>query len=289
MFRRFSFGFIAVFLCGATLAQADPKADLTAAIQKLADADNYTWKSVYGSAAAVPPAEFQQWEPGYHPQNAPGFDGKLRSDGLVLIRVHHPDMRFTDWSIDCFIHGGEMAVHTLQRGWKSADEIRATDGPNGTLPASQAIAEADALLPPPVDARQLVEHMPTVQFDGDAYYGELPQAQALQVLLNRKRQIADGEPPQITHAGAKLTFWVKGGMLTKYRVEWSLEPLVPIVGIDTIPEASGHFDGPIAILTQIGFVNSTTIDVPIEATTILGDLSAPPPPPTPVGPNPLSR
>jgi hypothetical protein len=281
MFRRIILGFISIVLCGATITRADPKADLTSAIQKLADADNYTWKSVYGSAATVPPAEFQQWEPGYHRQNAPGFDGKLRSDGLVLIRVHHPDMRFGDWSIDCFIHGGQMAVHTLQRGWKSADEIRAVDGPNGNLPADEAVAEADALLPPPVDARQLVEHMPTVQFDGDAYFGELAQAQALQVLLTRKREIADGEPAPITHAGAKLTFWVKDGMLTKYRVEWSLEPLIPIVGIDTIPQASGHFDGPIAILTQIGFVNSTTIDVPDEASAILGTLSAPPPPSMP--------
>ena len=93
--RRSFFAFVCVVAMSAVTAMADSKDDIKAALQKLSDSPNYSWKT----------------------SSQGGFmrgttDGKTEKDGYTYL-----SMQFRDNTIDMAIKGDKIAVKT-DDGWK---------------------------------------------------------------------------------------------------------------------------------------------------------------------------
>jgi hypothetical protein len=265
-----------ILACSSIVASAQPPDELKAVVQKLFDGGNYSWCTDYGLGEVTAPApapDFQLAPAGWENRNSGQVQGKLQQDGLVLVRVSYPNGTGfqSGWSIDCFVKGGKMAVHTLIRGWMSDAQILAHDA-GGGLPADSAIYETQAVVPPAVEARNYVDQMTDIRRDGDAYVGILPPDVALQMMVHRMPVIGGWQP--INRAGATVRFWIKRGVLSKYEVRWSMDSDACVYGVNSVFHAMGLPAGSVTAVTQIIDVGSTVIDLPAEAKDVLDSKAA---------------
>lgn len=181
----------AAMLAGSILAaQADPKDDVTAAAQKLADSGNYSWH-----VTTVAPAD-SRFRPG-------PMDGKMQG-GVIYMKGS-----FRDNTWEFYAKGTNIVVNDPDNGWETLADAESDQGPgrfigmmarNFKTPAPQAMDLA-------ADAKDLT------QADG-VYSGNLTEDGAKKLLAFRRGR--RGAQANVSNPSGTVKFWVQDGQLTKF-------------------------------------------------------------------------
>ena len=227
-------------LLAATSLLAADKDDVTAAAQKLAGADNYSWTTTMESS---------QFSPG--PSH-----GKTQKDGLVWL-----DMTMRDNTVEAFAKGGKGAVKT-EDGWKSLDLTTNTGarggGGGGFDPARFMGMRLRNFKAPAVQAEDIVAKSKDLTKAEGAYTGDLTEegAKSLLTMGGGRRGGGGGQPSPVSNAKGSAKFWVKDGVLTKFQFKVS----------GTMKNRDGDdMDIDRTTTVEIKDVGTTTITVPDEA------------------------
>jgi hypothetical protein len=233
-----------LLLCSTTLLAAASvlaagKDDVSAAAQKLAGADNYSWTTT---------VESSQFRPG--PSH-----GKTQKDGLVWL-----DMTMRDNTIEAFAKGGKGAVKT-EDGWQSLDlttNAAARGGGGGFDPVRFMGMRMRNFKAPAAQAEDIAGKTKDLTKADDAYTGDLTEdgAKSLITMGGGRRGGAGGQAPAVSNAKGSVKFWIKDGVLTKFQFK---------VSGTTKNRDGDDVDIDRTTTTEIKDVGTTTITVPDEA------------------------
>ena len=235
---RSIFSVIAILACSATLALADAKDDVTAAVQKLAGSGNYSWTTTI----------------------AGGF-GAGSTEGKTLNGLTYVTLALRNNDFEVYVKGDKAAIKTAD-GWKSAAEILADadngggGGGGGFSPDMMAARMTQNYKAPAAQAADMLDKLQNLQAADGAYSADLTEDAAKQLLTFRRRPSADANAgPQISNAKATIKLWIADGALSKSEIH--------VTGTVSF---NGN-DRDIDRTTTVEFkdVGSTTIDVPAEA------------------------
>jgi hypothetical protein len=221
---------LAVSALGFSLHAADSKDDLTAAIKKLGDKENYSWRTT----VEVP--ETARFKPG-------PTEGMAEKDGYTLIK-----MSFGDNETKAVFKGDKGAAINPDGEWQSLADLANAEGPARFMGAMLRNFKA------PVDqATQLAGFAKELKKDGDVYSSDLTEEGAKTFLSFRRR--SGGDAPNITNPKGTVRFWIKDGMLTKY--VFNVKGTVSFNGNDIDQDRTST--------VEIKDVGSTKVTVPEEA------------------------
>jgi hypothetical protein len=192
MFKNWLVAVVALTL-PALIAHADAKEDVQAAAKKLAEADNYSWKSTV--------------EGGFNSTT----EGKTQKDGTIVL-----SLTFGDNTREVVIQGNKAALKT-DDGWKSASELQDEQGPQRFLARM-----ATAFKAPAVQAQEIAGQTKELKKTDDVYAADLTEEGAKQLMTFRRGGNQAG--PQIANAKGTVKFWVKDGILSKmeYNVQGTM-------------------------------------------------------------------
>ena len=242
MLRRVLFGAAAVLACSAVVVSADPKDDITAAVQKLADSPNYSWTTTTEGGMNRGPTE-----------------GKTQKDGLTTL-----SMAMRDNTMEVIVQGDKAAVKTAD-GWKSAAELMSggDDGGGPPPPERMAAMMARNIRTPATQAKENIDKLTNIQKTDDGYSADLSPDAATQMLSFRRRPTATtatSQPdnaPQMQVSGAKgsVKISIKDGIVSKI--------VMHLTGTITFNDNTRDVDR--TTTTEIKDVGTTKIDVPDEA------------------------
>ena len=234
------FGLV-TFAAAATLlaAESSPKEAITGAAAKLAQQDNYSWKTTteFGNFTGV-------------------SDGKTQKDGLVGL-----SMKFGDNTTEAFVKDGKGAVKTGDQDWQSLAELAGAGG-GGPGRGQFLLRRLQTFKAPAAEASDLAGKTKELKKDGEAYASDLTEAGAKELLAFGGRR--GGNAPEPKNAKGSVKFWVKDGLLAKY--ELKLQGTVTFNGEDRDMDRT--------TTVEIKDVGTTKVDVPEAAKT---KLSAAPP------------
>jgi len=230
-----------VLVAGSVLAA--PKDDVSAAITKLAAADNYSWKTAPVVDPNAPAA------PGGRRGGGFGFfgggtalDGKAQKDGLMYVYVPAmggfgrrggrgpggpggpdaggpPPQATTN---EIVIQGEKGAIKTAA-GWQSFAEATAPppdDGNGGGFPFNPnmfVVNNARSTKAPAADAKELLGMVNTLTVADGVYSGDLSEAGAKTRLTPAPMPaFGGGGGPEVSGAKGSVKFWIKDGALVRY-------------------------------------------------------------------------
>ena len=244
MIRRILFSTVAVVAGTALVASAAPKDEVADAAKKLADAQNYSWKSTTERAGGGGGGGNFRMGP---------TEGKAEKGGPT-----HITMSFGDNTIEAVRQGEKGAVKT-QDGWQSFEELRQNaqgggGGGGGRGFFGMAFRNQKN---PAEEAQDLVSKSKEIKKSGDAYEAELTDegVQALLSFGGRRGGNADNAPPPATNASGTVKFWVKDGQLAKYEYH--------VKGTRSFQGQDREIDRTTTV--EIKDVGSTKVEVPAEA------------------------
>ena len=216
--------------CSLFAADPSPKDDITAAAKKLAQQDNYAWKSVTEAG------NFNNTR-----------EGKANKGGLVALT-----MKFGDNTTEAFLKGGKGAVKRPDNDWQSLAEAGASSG-DQPGPGRFLVRMLQNFKAPAVQAGDLADKAKELKKDGETYSSDLTEAGAKELLAFGGR--AGGKAPEPKNAKGSVKFWLKDGALTKY--ELKLAGTVTFNGEDR--------DSELTTTIEIKDVGTTKIEVPEAA------------------------
>ncbi|MGD0540011.1 MAG: hypothetical protein ABSB33_00700 [Tepidisphaeraceae bacterium] len=246
MLQRIFISTLSLLAFSAVAVHADPKDDIQAAIQKLADGGNYTWtRTVEGGFARGPQ------------------DGKTQKDGLTWLSIQMRDNTY-----EVLVKGDKAAVKT-DDGWKSKAELTAatanddTEGPPS--PERMLLFMVQNIKTPAEMAKDLASKLDNIQKTDDGYSADLtPDAAKEQLSFRGRRPTTspDANAPavEVKDAKASIKLSIKDGDLTKFEMH--------MTGTRSFNGDERDVDQ--TITTEIKDVGTTTIDVPAEAKAKLG-------------------
>ncbi len=230
MKRNVLFGTLALLAGSLLAADSSPKDDITHAARKLADADNYAWKSTVENA-------------GGGGRFGGPTEGKTEKGGVTSLVMTRGDN-----TIEAYLKGDQGALKT-QDGWQSlADAGNEQQGPARFLARMLRNYKT-----PAAQAEDLATKAKELKQDGDVYASELTEAGAKSLLTFGGR--GGGNGPEVSNAKGSVKFWVKDGVLSKY--EFRVQGTVSFNGNDRDVDRT--------TTVQIKEVGSTKVDVPDEA------------------------
>jgi hypothetical protein len=242
MLQRIIMMTISLVAFSALVARADPKDDIQAALQKLADSPNYSWTTTIEGGFGRGPQE-----------------GKTQKDGLTWLSI-----QMRDNSYEILARDGKVAIKTPD-GWKTASEIESSDDGDQPSPDRFAAMIGRNLRTPATQALEWTGKLQNIQKTDDGYTADLPTDAAERLLTFRRRPTTnpdDSNAPQISvkNAKASATFTIKDGELTKMALHTS--------GTVTFNDNDRDVDR--TMTTEFKDVGSTKIDVPADAKAKLG-------------------
>lgn len=238
-----------VLVAGSLLA-AD-KDDVTAAIAKLAAADNYSWKS---TSTNIPPPGADA-NAGGGRRGGRGFgggptDGKVQKDGLIYVSMPGRGGAVTEG----YVKGTKGAIKAGDADWTSLADATADDGGGGFNPARMTAMRLQTLKAPADAAKDLLAKTKSITKTEDVYAGDLTE-DAVKALLSFGPPRGGGEGPDITGAKGSVKFWIKDGVLVKYET----------TAKGTISFNGNDMDRNTVTTVEIKDVGATKIDVPADA------------------------
>jgi hypothetical protein len=241
---------VAILACSATFALADPKDDISAALQKLTDAGSYTWNTTtdaqggFGSGTQV---------------------GKT-ANGVTSVTINSSfgDNQVT---LEFILKDGQVAIKN-DDGWHTPQELADADGGGG--PGRFAGRMAQNFKAPAAQALAQIDNLTNIQVADGVYSADFTEEGAKQLLtLGRRRPAADGQGPQVSNAKASVKMWIADGALTK--TEMHVAGTVSFNGNDRDIDRT--------TTTEFSAVGSTTVDIPPEAAAKLAPTTQPAPAP----------
>ncbi|MBX3732639.1 MAG: hypothetical protein KF791_08600 [Verrucomicrobiae bacterium] len=196
---------------GTTLNAADagPKDDVLAAVRKLADAPNYSWRST-----SEPGGGGGGGGGGGRMRQGP-TDGKADKEGLIQLTMSRGDS-----TTEAYLKGDKSAVKTPD-GWKSADELSSGggEGPGGRGNPGRMLAwTLQGYKAPAVEAQELAGKVRDWKKSGDEITGTLTPEGAKEFLVRTPRRGGGGGPSSSDERGT-VRFWLKDGALVKYELQ----------------------------------------------------------------------
>jgi hypothetical protein len=243
-----------MFAAGSLMA-ADPKDDVTSAVQSLADAGNYSWSQTMENA------------------NGGGFgnatsEGKTQKDGLI-----YTSFTFGDNTREILVKGTNFASNNGQDGWQTAAEIAAAAEANGGGGGGggggfRGGNMARFVRTPATSIKDVLDGVAELKQDGDAYVGDLTEdgAKALATFGRRGGRGGGGggggfTPPAVTDAKGSVKFWIKDGKLSRYQYK--------VTGKTTNRDGD-PVDIDRTVTVEIKDVGTTKIDVPADVLKKIG-------------------
>lgn len=246
-----------VLLAGSAMAIAAPKDDVQAAAQKLADANNYSWKQTSPPPAAAPGGDNAN-AGGRRGRGRGGFgfggpvEGKV-ADGMVMVTTGTGDNARES------ITKGDKTVIKTQDGWQTPEEIRAAADANGNGNGGRRGRGGffGAARAPGGQAATLAKYVGDLKEADGAYQGDLSEEGAKGFLMGGGRRGGNGGNggPDISDAKGTAKFWVKDGNLTKF--EYHVTGTISFNGNDRPIDRT--------VTVEISDVGSTKIAVPEDA------------------------
>jgi hypothetical protein len=247
MFRRCFVSVVSVLAFVTLSAHADPMDDVKAAVQKIADAGNYSWTTTTESQ-------------GGGPTRGP-VEGKTQKDGLTWVSGSMRDNKY-----EFAIKGDKVAIKTPD-GWKSAAEASNDDQGGGFSPGRFMAMLASNFRTPLQQAQDNLDKLQNVQKTDDGFSADLTPDAAKQLLSFRRRPTTNPDDnanaPQIDVTDPKGTvkLTIKDGALSK--MELHLTGAVSFNGGD--PR-----DVDRTMTTEFKDVGTTTVEIPDEVKAKLG-------------------
>jgi hypothetical protein len=243
MLKRLLLCCLSVVAFSAVVVQADPKDDIKAAIQKLADSPNYSWSTATTGGFMRGPQT-----------------GKTEKDGYTVLSV---TMRENTLEI---IMKGEKAAIKTDSGWKSGTELleAANDDAGGPPPPERFAAMfAQNFKTPVAQVQDNLDNLQNLQKTDTGFTADLSPEAAKKLLMFRPRRPTTNPdnggnaPPQmeVSDAKASIKLTIKDGTLTQ--VELHQTGTVSFNGNDRDVDRT--------VTTDFKDVGSTKVDVPDEA------------------------
>jgi len=194
MKTKIMFSILTMVAASVLAADSSPKDDVSGAAKKLAQKDNYSWKSTmdFGNFSTT-------------------TEGKTDKDGLAALALTTGDN-----TREVFLKGGKGAVKTPEEGWQSLAEIEAAAS-GGGRGRQFMLRRLQNFKTPADEAANLVAKTTELKKDGDAYSAELTEAGAKELLSAGRRTGADAPEPK--NAKGSVKFWIKDGVLSKYELK----------------------------------------------------------------------
>jgi hypothetical protein len=183
-----------VAVAGALFA-ADAKEEVTAAIKKLGEQANYSWKTT----VAVP--DSARWRPG-------PTEGKTEKGGVL-----YQKMTFGDNTTEIVKQGDKAAFTDRDGEWQSAANTEGQEGRGRFMAAMVRNLQA-----PAAQAADIAGGVKEFKADGDAWTGDFTEDAAKNLMRFRR---GGGDGPTISDAKGSAKFWIKDGVLSKYEFKLS--------------------------------------------------------------------
>jgi hypothetical protein len=227
MKARILFSILTITVGSLVAADSSPKDEVTSAAKKLAQADNYAWKST---------SEFAGF--------SSSTEGKANKDGLAWLGV-----TFGDSTTEAFLKGGKGVVKQPDsKEWQTLTELENEQGPIQFL-----VRRLQTFKAPAVQAEDFANKCKELKKDGDAYSSDLTDAGAKEVLSFGRRRSPDVPEPK--NAKGSVKFWLKDGELQKYTIK--LSGTVNFGGDDQDIEGT--------MTSEIKDVGNTKLEIPDDA------------------------
>jgi len=246
-FRRYCLSVLSILALSSVSAYAGDQEDITAAVQKIADAGSYSWTTTTATQGG-----------GF---NRGPVEGKTQKDGLTWVSGSMRDTKY-----EFLIKGDKVAIKT-EDGWKTPAEATANDDQGGPSPARFMAMFASNFRTPVQQAQANIGKLQNIQKTDDGYTADLTPDAAKELLSFRRRPTTNPDDnantPQIDVSNAKgsLKMSCKDGNLAKF--ELHLTGSISFNGGD--PR-----DVDRTMTTEFKDVGSTTVDVPDDAKAKLG-------------------
>jgi hypothetical protein len=226
---------LAILAAGSLLAaDSNLKDEVASAAAALGGQKNYSWKTLVD---AGPNARFR-----------PGpTEGKTEKDGYTQL-----SMTFNDNTTLAVIKGTNATVKTPDHDWQSAAEATQDTG-GGFNPATFIARLALNSKTPAAEAAALAAQAQNLAAGTNGISGDLTEAGAKALLPFRRG--SGGDAPTVTNPKGSVTFWITGGVLTKY--QFHVTGTVSFNGNDRDVDRTST--------TEIKDVGTTKMDVPDEA------------------------
>jgi hypothetical protein len=245
--------FVTALAASAALARADPQDDIKTAIQKLADAPNYSWTTTKTTHVG--------WF-----DSSETLEGKLQNDGLMCIQGIR---RYAGFCI--YIKGRKVAVKRPEGTWQTIVEATKdkddddNDGPN----LGDFMVMALGSFPAPIkETQNSLKDLTNIQKTDDGYSADLTPDGAKRALNPVSHPSAtkpdDNSVPLlvVTNAKVSLTFSIRDAMVTKIKRHETGSIIVNGINMGHIPNPGNMDDWTTTTFTNVG---TTTIDVPADA------------------------
>jgi hypothetical protein len=237
---------IATLAVTAPALRADPKDDIQAAVQKLADSPSYSWSSSVSGGMGRGTQE-----------------GKTEKDGYTTVTL-----QLRDTSFDIALKGVKAVVKT-DSGWKTTSEVMSDEGSDnaGGPPGPEFFAAIIArnFKTPVQQALDNIDALSNIQKTDDGYSADLSEdAIKAMVARPRPRAAATTNPdaaatsmpsPNISNASGSVKIALSNGNLTQI--------VVHVTATITINGNDRDIDR--TTTTTFKDVGSTTVDVPDDA------------------------
>ena len=228
----------AILLSG-TLFAADAVNEVKNAAKKLAEKENYSWRTTVDMGTSGGNGGGGRFRVG-------PTEGKTEKGGTTFLTMSRGDN-----TIDAVLKGEKGALKT-DEGWKSLSEVTRDDGGRQNAGRFMGRMLQNYRLPA-AEAEDLAGKTKDLKKTGESYSGDLTEEGVKQLFMRGRRRGADNPGPSNAKGTAK--FWVKDGILSKY--EYHVEGTVEFNGNER--------DVKRTTTVEIKDVGTTKISVPEDA------------------------
>jgi hypothetical protein len=241
---------LALVAGSAVMAYADAKDDATAAAQKLADSQNYSWKQTTESASG-------------QGRGGGPIEGKTEKGGVTMLV-----MTFGDNTRTTFRKGDKVVMQNQDGEWMTAEEMaaaRGNDNAGGQGRRRGGRGGPQQMRLPAELVSDLISKANDLKAEDGVISGNLSEeaikAQLAQAGRGRRGQGGGGgAPPEISNAKGTLKVWTKEGLVSKF--EYHVTGTISFNGNDRDVDRT--------TTVEISDVGSTKIEVPEAAAKKLG-------------------
>jgi hypothetical protein len=221
----------ATTLLAASLTAADssPRDEVLGAAKKLAEKENYSWRTT------VVVAEDAPFKPG-------PTEGKTEKEGYTS-----QSFSFGENTTKAVLKGGKGTATGQDGDWQTLAQMEDSEGPMRFLAMRLRTFKS-----PAEQVAEVAQGIATLKKEGEIYSGDLSEEGAKKLLSFRPSQ---GDGPSISNAKGSAKFWVKDGVLTKY--ELKVKGSMSFNGNDVDMDRTST--------VEIKDVGTTKVNVPDEA------------------------
>jgi hypothetical protein len=222
-------------------APGDEKEALQAAVHRLAELGNYSWRvSLNRAEESAELAERALFG---------AAEGSQEKEGLARIRTQDPT------PLEVLLKGGKMAVR-IEDAWMSERELEG-EGRHRSRGTAAFVRSLKGVLRPAAEAQELLKHAKELKSASEGYFFCTLSPESAKELLHRSLKTI-GRPPRISDAGGQLSFWVRDGSLAKYEVR---------LHGDVTFDASGAplFKANQTRMVELTALGTTKVEIPEEA------------------------